>query len=84
MQKVYNNKYNFTICGDVNVNYLIANNSKNQLDAVLHSYPLACIAELPTKIIQKSHTAFFSILLYIFVCTEEMTKTLCLKYEVYK
>jgi len=41
LQKLYNNKYNIIICGDVNVNYLIYNNQRSQLDAVLHSYNLA-------------------------------------------
>jgi hypothetical protein len=40
LPKLYNNKYNIVICGDVNVNYLI-NNQRSQLDAVLHSYNLA-------------------------------------------
>jgi len=38
LQELYNNKYNIVICGDVNVNYLIDNNRRSQLDAVLHSY----------------------------------------------
>ena len=37
LQKLYNNKYNIVICGDVNVNYLMDNNRRSQLDAVLHS-----------------------------------------------
>ena len=49
MQKLYNNKYNIVICGDVNVNYLIDNNQRSQLDAVLHSYNLVGIAEFPTR-----------------------------------
>jgi len=40
LQKLYNNKYNIVICGDVNVNYLVDNNRRSQLDAVLHSYNL--------------------------------------------
>ena len=43
LQKLYNNKYNIVICGDVNVNFLIGNNRRSQLDAVLHSYNLAGI-----------------------------------------
>jgi len=35
LQKLYNNKYNIIICGDVNVNYLVDNNRKSQLDAIL-------------------------------------------------
>jgi hypothetical protein len=29
LQKLYSNKYNIVICGDVNVNYLIENNSRS-------------------------------------------------------
>jgi len=49
LQKPYNNKYNI-IYGDGNVNCVIGNNSKSQLDAVLHSYNLACIVKFPNKI----------------------------------
>jgi len=41
LQKLYNNKYNIVICGDVNVNYFMNNNRMSQLDAVfthLQSY----------------------------------------------
>jgi len=42
LQKLYNNIYNITF-DDVNVNYVIDNNRKSQLDAVLHSYNLVSI-----------------------------------------
>jgi hypothetical protein len=32
LQKLYGNKYNIVICADVNVNYLIDNNRRSQLD----------------------------------------------------
>ena len=38
LQKLYNNKYNIVMCGDVNVNYPIGNNRRSQLNSVLHSY----------------------------------------------
>ena len=65
MEKLYSNKYNIVICGDVNVNYLIDddnnnnnNNNKNsrQLDAVLHSYNLDGIFKFPTRFGLNSHT----------------------------
>ena len=34
LQIVYNNKYSIVLCGNVNVNYLIGNNRRSQLDAV--------------------------------------------------
>ena len=40
-----------------NVNNLIDNNSKSQLDAVLYSYNLACKVKFPTRIFLNSHTA---------------------------
>ena len=57
MQKLYNNKYNTIICGNVNVNYLIDNNRRSQLDAVLHSSNLAGIVEFPTRFGLNSQTA---------------------------
>ena len=57
LQKLYNNKYNIIICGDVNVNYLMDSNRRSQLDAVLHSYNLMGIVEFPTRFGLKSQTA---------------------------
>jgi hypothetical protein len=57
LQKLYNNKYNIIICGDVNVNYLINNNQRSQLDAVLHSYNLVGIVKFPTRFGLNSQTA---------------------------
>jgi len=63
LQKLYINKYNIVICGDVNVNYLIDNNRRSQLDAVLHSYNPAGIAEFPTRfgLIPKLPSTMFSL-----------------------
>jgi hypothetical protein len=57
LQKLYSNKYNIFICGDINVNFLIDNNRRSQLDAVLHSNNLVCIDKFPTKFDPNSHTA---------------------------
>jgi len=57
LQKLYNNKYNIIICGDVNVNYLIDNNQRSQIDAVLHSYNIVGIVEFPTRYDLISQTA---------------------------
>jgi len=64
LQKLYSNKYNIAICGDVNVNNLIDNNSR-QLDAVLHSTNLASIVEFPTRFGLNSHTAIGSVFIDI-------------------
>jgi hypothetical protein len=57
LQKLYNNKYNIVICDDVNVNYLIDNNRRSQLDALLHSHNLAGIVKFPARFGLNSHTA---------------------------
>jgi len=57
LQKLYSNKYNIVICGDVNVNYLIDTNRRSQLVAILHSYNLMGIVEFPTRFGLTSQTA---------------------------
>jgi hypothetical protein len=57
LRKLYNNKYNIIISGDVNVIYLIYNNRWSHLDAVLHSYNLVGIVEFPTRFGLNSQTA---------------------------
>ena len=57
LHELYNNKYNVVIRGDINVNYLIGNNRRSQLDAVLYSYNLVGIAEFPTRYGLISQTA---------------------------
>jgi endonuclease/exonuclease/phosphatase family metal-dependent hydrolase len=57
LQKLYDNKHNFIICGDVNVNYLSDNKDKSQLNVVLHSYNLSSTVTFPTRIGLHSHTA---------------------------
>jgi hypothetical protein len=57
LQKLYNNKHNIVICGDVNVYYLTDNNRRRQLDAVLHTYNLTGIVEFPTRFDPNSQTA---------------------------
>jgi len=61
LQKLYNNKHNIVICGDVNVNYLIDNNRRRQLDAVLHTYNLTGIVEFHTRFGLNSQTAIDSV-----------------------
>jgi len=56
LQILYNNKCNI-ICGDINANYLIGNNRRSQLDAVLHSYNFAGIVKFRSRFGLNSHTA---------------------------
>ena len=57
LQKIYSNKYNIIIYGDVNVNYSMDNNRRSQLDAVLHSYNLTGIVGFTTRFGLTSQTA---------------------------
>jgi hypothetical protein len=73
--KIYNIKYCIIIRGDVNVHCVIDNNSKSQLDAVLHSCNPPCIVNFPTKIGLKSHTAIDN----VFIDTSTTAK-----YDIYR
>jgi hypothetical protein len=44
----------FIICGDININYLIDNENKNQLNALLLLYNSSSIVDFPTRIQNKS------------------------------
>jgi hypothetical protein len=70
LQKLCNNKYNTVICDDVNVHYLIDNNQRSQLGAVLHSYNLTGIVEFPTRFGLNSQTAIDN----VFINTSTITK----------
>jgi len=61
LQKLYKHKYKIVICGDINVNYLLNDNRRSQLDAVLHSYNLMGIVEFPTRFGTNSQTAIDNI-----------------------
>ena len=52
---------NFTVCGDMNIDYLIDCFNKKQLDTMLLSYNLVCTVQLPTRIQNNSDTAIDSI-----------------------
>jgi len=72
LQKLYNNKYNTVTCGDVNVNYVIDNNRRSQLDAVLHPSNLVGIVEFPTRFDLNSQTAIDN----VFIATSTIGKYL--------
>jgi hypothetical protein len=48
------------LCGDFNINYLVDNDSKNQLDALLSSFNLSSI-DFPTRIQVNSSSAINNI-----------------------
>jgi hypothetical protein len=49
------------ICGDTNVNYLVHNNRRKILDALLSSFNLSSTVCFPTRLQNKSATAIDSI-----------------------
>ena len=62
LQKLFKHKYKIVICGDINVNYLLNDNRRSQLDAVLlHSYNLMGIVEFSTRFGTNSQTAIDNI-----------------------
>jgi len=63
LQKLYNNKYNIVTCGDVS--YLMHNNRRSQLDALLHSYNLTGIVGFPTRFGLNSKTAIDNVFIDI-------------------
>ena len=56
LQKLYNNNYNIIICAGANVNYLIDNNRRSHVDAVIRSYNLVCVVEFPARFGLNSQT----------------------------
>jgi hypothetical protein len=57
LNKLCNNKAEFIICGDVNINYLENNDRRQQLDALLNTYNLIGTVNFPTRIVKNSRTA---------------------------
>jgi exonuclease III len=56
LKKLYTSTSQFIICGDLNINYLIDNEKKNQLNSLLFLYNLSSIVDFPTRIQNKSAT----------------------------
>jgi exonuclease III len=50
LQKLFLLKFTFIICGDMNIDYLVDNYKKRQLDSILHSFNLSSIVNFPTGI----------------------------------
>ena len=57
LQVLYNSFQNIIICGDININYLVESERKNQLDNLLLSYNLTSIITFPTRLQNTSTTA---------------------------
>ena len=57
LQILYNSFRNIIIGGDININYLVESERKNQLDNLLLSYNLTSIITFPTRLQNTSTTA---------------------------
>jgi hypothetical protein len=57
----HNNKSEFIICGNVNINYLENCDRRQQLDALLSTYNLIGTVNFPTRIVNDSRTAIDNI-----------------------
>jgi hypothetical protein len=51
----------FIICGDININYLVQNNRRKILDALLASYNLSSTVYFPNRLQNKSTMAIDNI-----------------------
>jgi exonuclease III len=61
---LHNNKSEFIICGDVNINYLEKCDRRQQLDALLSTYNLIGTVSFPTRIVKDSRTAIDNIYIH--------------------
>ena len=61
LKSLYKPKTEFIICGDININYLIESNHKNQLSSLLTTYNLSHTVDFATRIQNKSYTAIDNI-----------------------
>jgi hypothetical protein len=61
---LYNNKTEFIICGDVNINYLENCDTRQQLDAFLSTFNLIGMVNFPTQIVKDSRTAIDNIYIH--------------------
>jgi hypothetical protein len=50
LQILYNSSLNIIICGDINIDYLVGSERKNQLHNLLLSYNLTSIITFPTRL----------------------------------
>jgi hypothetical protein len=55
----------FIVCGDININYHIDSEKKNQLDTLLLSYNLSSIVDFPTTVQNNSATTINNIFIDI-------------------
>jgi hypothetical protein len=64
LNRLHNNKAEFIMCGDVNINYLENCDRRQQLDAFLSTYNLTGLVNFPTRIAKDSITAIYNIYIH--------------------
>jgi hypothetical protein len=57
LQSVYSPSLGIILCGDININYLVVNEQRKQLDNLLFLYNLVGIVDFPTRLTNTSATA---------------------------
>jgi hypothetical protein len=61
LQLIYSPSLGIIICGDININYLVVNEQRKQLDNLLLLYNLVGIVDFPTRLTNTSTTAIDNI-----------------------
>jgi hypothetical protein len=64
LNMLHNNKAEFIICSDVNINYLENCDRRKRLDAFLSTYNLISTVNFPTRIVKDSRTAIDNIYIH--------------------
>jgi hypothetical protein len=68
LQSVYFPSQGIIICGDININYLVANEQRKQLDNLLLLYNLIGIVDFPTRLTDTSSTAIDNVFIDVDRC----------------
>jgi len=65
LRKLYTVSTEYIICGDINIDYLVDNDKKSQLEALLKTCNLTSVVNFPTRTQKHSGTAFDNIFIDI-------------------
>jgi exonuclease III len=74
---LYTNNSKLVLCGDINVNYLIYNNNKKQLETLLSYYNLSIIVNFPARVQNSSVTAIDNIFIDVSIHDNYSVFSLC-------
>jgi hypothetical protein len=61
LRKLYTSTIEYIICGDINIEYLVDNDRKSQLEALLKTHNLTSVVNFPTRTQKNSATAIDNI-----------------------